>query len=148
MRSAPLVVAAVSLALLPAPALAQNPPPSQVGWGWLWWSLVLGVIVVAVTGALIAVGVRYLEAQNRRESEGTRLQSALVAPLRRNPRLAELSVLPVVTITADGTATVEVSGQVPSAELHDEILTIVEHTLDRHRPGTRIIDHLRVTRVA
>jgi hypothetical protein len=141
-------IVAAALVLAPARALAQNPNAPSVGWSWLWWALVLAAIVVVVTGALVAVGGRYFEAQDRRESESTRLLAQLTAPLRRNPRLAGLSVLPVVTIAADGDATVELTGEVPSAELHDEVLTVVEHTLDRHRPGTHIVDNLRVHRVA
>ncbi len=142
------LVPTAAIVLAPARALAQTPPPPQASGSWVWWAVVAGAILVVATGVLVAVGVRYFEAKNRRESESVRLQSAIAAPLRRNPRLTGLAILPMVTIGPEGDATVELSGDVPSAELHDEVLTVVEHTLDRHRPGTRIIDNLRVTRVA
>jgi hypothetical protein len=112
--------------------------------GFTWTLLVVGVVSVLVTGALVAWGVRFLEAQNRREAEATRLQERLSAPLGREPRLQDCSLLPAASIPARGPARVEVTGWVTSQEQRDMALRLVEHEAAQAGRPIEVVDRLSI----
>ncbi len=112
--------------------------------GFTWTLLVVGVVIVLVTGALVAWGVRFLEAQNRRETEATRLQERLSGPLGREPRLRECSLLPATSIPARGPARVEVTGWVTSPEQRDMALRLVEHEAAQADRPVEVVDRLSI----
>lgn len=112
--------------------------------GFTWTLLLAGVVVVLVTAALVAWGVRFLEAQNRREAAATRLQERLSAPLGREPRLRDCSLLPATSIPARGPARVELTGWVTSPEQRDMALRLVEHEAAQTGHPVEIVDRLSV----
>lgn len=101
-----------------------------------------GFAAVLVVGALIALGVRYLEAQSRHDEEATRLQQALLEPLAREPALSGVSVVPLVTLPLRGPARIELSGWVPSRDARDAAVKAVERESARLGRRVRIINRL------
>ena len=106
--------------------------------------LAAGIGAVLAVGVLIALGVRYLEAQSRHDEEATRLQQALTEPLAREPALAGSTVLPVVSLPLRGPARVELTGLVSSQEVGDAAARAVERESARLGRRVRIVNHLEV----
>jgi membrane protein implicated in regulation of membrane protease activity len=104
--------------------------------------LVVGVGATFVSGVLIALGVRYLEAQSRHDEEATRLQQALIEPLARDPALAGSAVLPLVSVPLRGPARVELTGSVSSPEVRDAVVRTVERESARLGRRVRVINRL------
>ncbi|MGH7279627.1 MAG: hypothetical protein ACREJG_13215 [Candidatus Rokuibacteriota bacterium] len=105
----------------------------------------LTAAIVILVGLAVAIGVGVLARKRREEERGTDLQSRLTAALHRDPRLAHLSIVPTPGVSAGrGPITIEVSGQVPSAELRDAALAIVEREAVRACPDHRIHDRLEI----
>jgi hypothetical protein len=109
-------------------------------------SLAIGIVVVVITGGLIAAGVRYLEARNRRDEEAVRLEQAFTGPLAHEPALAGSSVRPVASISMRGRLRVELHGWVSSAELRNIAIRTVEREAARVGQRVRITNHLEVIR--
>jgi hypothetical protein len=104
--------------------------------------LAVGIGVMFVVGVLIALGVRYLEAQSRHDEEATRLQQALIEPLARDPALAGSAVLPLVSMPLRGPARVELTGSVSSPEVRDAAVRTVERESARLGRRVRVINRL------
>jgi hypothetical protein len=109
--------------------------------GGSWLAAGLGVLFVV--GALIALGVRYLETQSRHDEEATRLQQALLEPLAREPALAGVAILPLVTLPLRGPARIELSGRVPSRDARDAAVRAVERESARLGRPVRIVNRLQ-----
>ena len=112
-----------------------------------WFSgptLAIGGGVAIVIGGLIALGVRYLEARNRRDEDAADLQQALADPLAREPALAGCSVRPVASISPRGRPRVELNGWVPSSALRDVAFRTVEREAGRLGRRVHIVDRLEV----
>jgi hypothetical protein len=107
-------------------------------------SLAIGLAVVVLIGGAIAWGVRELELRSRRDEEAARLQTALADPLAREPALAGSGVLPVVWLPWRGRARVELTGWVPSREIHDIAVRAVEREAARLGRPIRVVDHLEI----
>ena len=107
-------------------------------------SLVIGVLVLLGIGALIAWGVRHLEARRRRDEDAARLSTALTGPLAHEPALAGAGVMPVVTWSMRGRPRVELTGWVRSREMRLAAIRIVEREATRLGRSVRIIDSLEV----
>ena len=97
-------------------------------------------------GGLIAAGVRYLEARNRRDEEAVRLEQAFTGPLAHESALAGSSVRPVASISGRGRLRVELYGWVPSVELRNIAIRTVEREAARVGQRVRISDHLEIIR--
>src|SRR6185503_198625 len=88
-------------------AVESTPPaqpllkPTAMDW-FTGPSLVIGVLVLLGIGALIAWGVRHLEARRRRDEDAARLSTARTGPLAHEPALAGAGVMPVVTWSMRG----------------------------------------------
>jgi hypothetical protein len=108
--------------------------------------LAAGFVALVLIGALITVGVRYLEAQSRNDDEATRLQQALVGPLAREPVLAGSTVLPLVTMPLHGLVRVELTGWVPSPAVRDAAGRAVERESARLGRRIRVVNRLEVVR--
>jgi hypothetical protein len=125
-----------------APAGAQTESAAPTG----RWGVVAGVIMLALVFVAIGAVVKFIDMRRKRESEAVLLQAQLSDTVLREPSLAGL----VVTPTADvpfwsGTpATVRLEGRVPSAELREQVVRIVEREASRIRQDVRIVDHLTV----
>jgi hypothetical protein len=107
-------------------------------------SLAVGIASVLVVGVLIALGVRYLEAQSRHDEEATRLQQALVEPLAHEAALAGSAVVPLVTIPLRGPARVELTGWVPSGDVRDAAVRAVEREAARLGRRIRVVVRMDV----
>jgi len=114
-------------------------------WAWSWQYVSLGIAVVLFTGVLVALGVRYLEAQSRRESRASELEVRITGPVSREPSLSHASVLATAHIPRRGPVTVEVTGRVPSPAARDAALRIAETETARAFDDYRIVDRLAVS---
>ena len=117
---------------------------------WLPWSgsaIALGAGIVAGVGVVTAIGVFLLEAQRRRDQRASAFQACLAAPIARELGAAGVSVLPMVRIpllrSATRPAIIQLAGQVPSRELRDRVVRIVEREAMRLR-YFRIEDRIRI----
>jgi hypothetical protein len=104
--------------------------------------LAAGIGTTVAVGVLIALGVRYLEAQSRHDEEATLLQQALIEPLARDPALAGSAVLPLVSMPLRGPARVELTGSVSSPEVGDAAVRAVERESARLGRRVRVINRL------
>ncbi len=110
--------------------------------------LAVGIGSVIAVGILIAVGVRYLEAQSRYDEAATRLQQALAEPLAREPSLAGSTVLPLVAMPLSGPVRIELTGWVSSRDARDAAEGVVERESERLGRRVRIVNRLEVTDAA
>lgn len=113
-------------------------------WGFTWQWVSLGIAVVLVTGVLIALGVRYLEEQSRREAHGSALGARISEPISREPMLRDGSVLATPHVPRRGPVTVEVTGRVSSRAARDAALRIAEAETAREFTDYRIVDRLEI----
>ncbi len=90
-----------------------------------------GAAGIVLLGLLIAWGVRRLEANERRERDGIRLQERIAESLSREPRLRMASLLPVVTVPRRGPVVVELTGEVGSPHARDLVLETARREVAR-----------------
>jgi hypothetical protein len=119
------------------------------GWyAWSWSAIALTVGIVVGVGIVTAVGVFVLEAQRRRDQRAAAFQDRLAEPITRELGFAGVAVLPTVRIplwsAATRPAVIQLVGQVPSTDLRDRVVRLVEREAARLR-YFRIEDRLRVT---
>lgn len=108
---------------------------------------VLGVVLLsAALIVLVAVAVKVYDVRRTRDEEALILQARLSDALLLDPSLAGCPVVASVTMTFWGRSlpAVTVSGTVPSVELRDLALRIVEREVSRSPEGARIEDRLVV----
>lgn len=117
-------------------------------WAWTWQYVSIGIAVVLLTGVLVALGVRYLEAQSRREQRASELQIRLTGPISREPILRDAPVLATAHVPRRGPVVVEVTGRVVSAAARDAALRIAETETARSFDDYRIVDRLDVAEAA
>lgn len=115
---------------------------------WSWPAVALGVGIIVGVMLVTAVGVFALDAQRRREQRATAFQDRLAEPISRELGLAGVSVLPTVRIplwnAATRPAVIQLVGQVPSRDLRDRVVRLVERKAMRLR-YFRIEDRIRMT---
>jgi hypothetical protein len=115
-------------------------------WTWPAFALAAGIFI-GVAG-VTAVGILLLEAQRRRDQRAAAFQDRLAEPIARELGLAGVAVLPTVRIplwkAATRPAVIQLSGQVPSYDLRDRVVRLVEREAARLR-YFRIEDRIRVT---
>lgn len=117
-------------------------------WAWTWQYVSIGIAVVLFTGVLVALGVRYLEAQSRREQRASDLEVRITGPVSREPILRDASVLATAHVPRRGAVVVEVTGRVPSAAARDAALRIADTETARSFDHYRIVDRLDVAEAA
>lgn len=117
-------------------------------WAWTWQYVSIGIAIVLFTGVLVALGVRYLEAQSRRESWASELEVRISGPVNREPILSDAAVLATAHVPRRGPVVVEVTGRVPSAAARDAALRIAETETARSFDDYRIVDRLDVAEAA
>jgi hypothetical protein len=117
-------------------------------WTWSWSVIAVAVGIVIGVGAVTAFGVLLLEAQRRRDQCASAFQDRLAEPIARELGHAGVSVLPTVRIPLWSSATrpalIQLVGQVPSRDLRDRVVRLVEREATRLH-YFRIEDRLRVT---
>jgi hypothetical protein len=104
--------------------------------------------VVFVFALLIVVGlvVKLIDLKRKREAEAVHLQAQVSDALLRDERLFGLPITATAYVPTwrRGPATVDVSGQVPTPELRETALRIVEHEVARVRSDVRIESRIGV----
>jgi hypothetical protein len=114
---------------------------------WSWPVIALAVGVVVGAAGVTALGVLLLEAQRRRDRRAVAFQDRLAGPIARELGQAGVSVLPTVRIplwrAATRPAVIQLAGQVPSPDLRDRVVRIVEREATRLQ-YFRIEDRLQI----
>ena len=114
---------------------------------YTWAALVLAVGILIGVILVTLVGIVLLDAQRRREERAAAFQERLAGPIARELGLAGVAVLPTVRIplwsASTRPAVVQLVGQVPSHDLRDRVVRIVEREAMRLR-YFRIEDRIRI----
>jgi hypothetical protein len=114
---------------------------------WTWSTIALASGVVVGLTVVTVVAIFLLEAQRRRDRTAAVFQDRLAAPIARELGYTGVSVLPTVRIPIVSAATrpavIRLEGQVPSYDLRDRVVRLVEREAMRLR-YFRIEDHIRV----
>jgi hypothetical protein len=114
---------------------------------WSWPVIALAVGIVVGAAGVTTLGVILLEAQRRRDRRAVAFQDRLAGPIARELGQAGVSVLPTVRIplwsAATRPAVIQLAGQVPSPDLRDRVVRIVEREAARLQ-YFRIEDRLRI----
>jgi hypothetical protein len=114
---------------------------------WSWPVITLAVGIIVGVGSVTALGVILLEAQRRRDQRAVAFQDRLAQPIARELEPMGVTVLPTVRIPVWSSATrpavIQLAGQVPSRDLRDRVVRIVEREATRLR-YFRIEDRIRV----
>ena len=120
----------------------------NVASAWTWPALALAAGIIVGVALVTAVGILLLEAQRRRDQRAAAFQDRLAEPIARELGLTGVAVLPTVRIplwsAATRPAVIQLAGQVPSADLRDRVVRLVEREASRLR-YFRIEDRLRIT---
>jgi hypothetical protein len=114
---------------------------------WTWPAIALAAGVVVGVGIVTTVGILLLEAQRRRDQRASAFQNLLAEPIAHELDVAGVSVLPTVRIplwkASTRPAEIQLTGQVPSREIHDRVIRLVEREASRLR-YFRIEDRIRI----
>lgn len=110
----------------------------------------MGVGIVAGVAVVTALGILLLEAQRRRDDKASAFQNRLAEPISHELGQAGVSVLPTVRIPlwngATRPAVIRLTGRVPSADVRDRVIRLVEREAARLR-YFRIEDFIRIERL-
>jgi hypothetical protein len=100
------------------------------------------VALVVVLGALITM----LDLKRKRDGEGVVMQARLSDAVLRDPRLFSFSITPTahVPLWNGRSVTVEVGGQVPSADLRDAAIGLIEREASQLGPEVRVVSRIGV----
>ena len=141
--------ALLPLLAVPVRALAQtagvdssNTTPASSNWG----ASVAILAVVLVMLLAIGIAVKLYDLKRKREDEAVSLQSHISDALLLDRSLAGL----VITALASGSlwrhspVVIAIAGTVPTPELRDTVMRLVEQELSRRYPGARAEDRLVV----
>jgi hypothetical protein len=116
--------------------------------GWTWPAIVVAVGVIVGVAVVTGIGMVLFNGQRRRDQRASAFQDQLAEPLSRELGLAGVSVLPTVRIplwsAATRPAVIQLVGQVPSRDLRDRVVRLVEREASRLR-YYRIEDRIRIT---
>jgi hypothetical protein len=130
-------------------ALEGSEPVGNVVDMWTWPAIALAAGVVVGVGIVTSVGILLLEAQRRRDQRASAFQNLLAEPIAHELDVAGVSVLPTVRIplwkASTRPAEIQLTGQVPSREIHDRVIRLVEREASRLR-YFRIEDRIRIAR--
>ena len=117
---------------------------------WKSWSgaaIAVGAGVVVGVTVMTVVAVLVLEAQRRRDQSAAAFQDRLAEPILRELGQANVAILPTVRIplwkAATRPAIIELTGQVPSVDLRNRVVRLVEREAGRLR-YYRIEDRIRI----
>ena len=102
--------------------------------------LVIGLLVI------IGIGVKLYDLKRKREVEGVHLQARVSDALMREPDLINLAVTPTAEVPWwSGTpARLEVTGRIPTPEMREQVLRLVEREAKQVRPDVTLVDRLQV----
>jgi hypothetical protein len=108
--------------------------------------VVMAVGLVVALLVVIGAAVKIFDLRRKREAEAVYLQAQVSDALLRQEDLFGLPITATAHVPMwSGTpVTIEVSGQVPSPEVHDRVLRIVLEEVTRTRPDVQIEDRIAV----
>jgi hypothetical protein len=117
-------------------------PPSPEGWGG---TVILGLTLLALLVILVVV-TRFYDRRRKREAEAIGLQSRLSDALLMDRALQSASVTPTVhaPMWRRSPLIVEVHGDVPTAELRDAVLRVVQREATQLRSDVEVEDKLLI----
>jgi hypothetical protein len=115
--------------------------------GWSWPVVALAVGIIVGVAGVTTIGVILLEAQRRRDRRAVAFQDRIAGPIARELGQTGVSVLPTVRLplwsAPTRPAVIQLTGQVPSPDLRDRVVRLVEREAMRLR-YFRIEDRIRV----
>jgi hypothetical protein len=128
-----------SLAVISSVASGPRPLPAD---GWIATFLTLGLLALVVVA--ISVVARFVSIRRKRLTEVLILQSQLSDAVAREPLLQGLRINPRAHASGwrNVQVTIEVAGEVPTTELREKVMRIVQAEAWRLRPGVNTVDHL------
>jgi hypothetical protein len=143
-----LTLALMIITALTSSAWAQVPttPSAPVTGGGTPGAVLLVVGFAVALIVIIGVGVKLYDLTRKRESEALHLQSQLSDALLREPGFLGLALTPTVHAAKwrKSPPTVEISGHVPTREVHDRALDVVRAEVARLRSDVHIEDRLAI----
>jgi hypothetical protein len=130
------VVAQTTGADSPATAPASSPPGGGIA----------VVVLVVVLLLAIGVGVKLYDLKRKRADEVASLQSQISDALLLDRSLAGLPIVAFASgsLWRRSPPMIAVKGPVPTPELRDAVMRVVERELSRRQPGARAEDRLVV----
>jgi len=105
------------------------------------------IAMILALGSLVVVAATTMSLLTRkREDEAARVHGRVADALLCDLRLVGLPIAAAghVPLWRGSPATLELTGQVPSDELHDVVLRVAAQEASRVRPDFRIEDHISV----
>lgn len=106
------------------------------------------IVVVLLLGllVLVGIGVKLYDLKRKREAEGVQLQAQISDALLRDPGLFGLAVTPTAHVPwwSGGPVRLEVAGRVPTPEMRERALRLVEQEARQIRPDVVIAERLDV----
>jgi hypothetical protein len=107
-------------------------------------AVVIGLVIISVL--MLAVLVKLWDLKRKREEEAVIIQSQLSDALLREPALFSLAITPTahVPLGKGSPVTVEVAGQVPTDDLREAALRVIERETSRLRSDVRIESRIGV----
>jgi hypothetical protein len=96
-------------------------PASASGGGWLFLGLLVGLFVI------VGIAVKVYDLSRKRSDEAVRVQARIADALLLDPALVNLPVAATVhaSLRRGSPMLVDVSGRVPSREIHDTVMNLV-----------------------
>ena len=137
--------ALASIAWAQAPPVpGATVPPGASDWEGGIAPVTFGLLFALL--ALVGAVAKLADARSRREAETLALQARIADALRRDPRLANLPVVPMARVPPwrGSPPTIELSGQVPAPDLRAAALRVAQEEARRLRPDVRIQDRIAV----
>ncbi|HEV8674933.1 MAG TPA: hypothetical protein VGX21_12875 [Methylomirabilota bacterium] len=149
MLAAIMVLVASAAAQTPATPTPPVIPPTaapEASSGGGGGSVAISIGLLAGLVLLIAVGGKLLDLRRKRQSEAVHLQAQASDAVLRDAALASYPITPTahVPFWRGGPATIVVSGQIPSPDLRQMVLRIVQQEAMRIRPDVTVEDRLTV----
>jgi hypothetical protein len=104
------------------------------------------VVFIGVLLVILGAIVKLLDLRRKRENEAVVVQAQISDAVLRDPALFSLPITPTahVPLWKGSPITVEVAGQVPSDDLKEAALRVVEREATHLRPDVRIEDRVGV----
>src|SRR5215510_12699254 len=134
---------AACAAAVPFPAQAQQSADAAAKVHGIA-GVVVALVVLAVFVAAIVIVAKLMDLKKRRESQAVLLQSRVADALMREGRLGDVVVTPTVRVPfwSGRPATIELTGRVPTQDIHEAVLSIVRSEAGRLRPDVVIEDRI------
>jgi hypothetical protein len=112
----------------------------------------VGAVAVVAIGMVVILGVlvKMLDLRSKRQSEAVLVEASISDAMLRDPMLCRLPVIATahVPLWRGTPVTVEVSGRVPTDDLRQGLVRLVEREAQRLRPDARIESRIGVGTVA